>query len=97
MKQMKYIFRIQNIFFYSREGVEQNYIARIGMDLLLYRPTGLGNTRGIVLQYNSGLTELQGIGQHISPGEFYWKELVNPQIFNNSNKVAILVKIHRPT
>ena len=38
---------------------------------------GLGNTRGIVLQYNSGLTELQGIGQNISPGEFYWRELIN--------------------
>ena len=37
---------------------------------------GLGNTRGIVLQYNSGLTELQGIGQNISPGEFYWRELI---------------------
>ena len=37
---------------------------------------GLGNTRRIVLQYNSGLTELQGIGQNISPGEFYWRELI---------------------
>ena len=63
---------------------------------------GLGNTRGIVLQYNSGLTELQGIGQNISHGEFYWRELimstrgreriVKLQNFNKSNKVAILVK-----
>ena len=37
---------------------------------------GLSNNRGIVLQYNSGLTELQGIGQNISPGEFYWRELI---------------------
>ena len=28
------------------------------------------------MQYNSGLTELQGIGQNISPGEFYWRELI---------------------
>ena len=32
----------------------------------MYYWAGLGNTRGIVLQCNSGLTELQGIGQHIS-------------------------------
>ena len=37
---------------------------------------GLGNTRGIVLQFNSGLTELQGISQNIRPGEFYWRELI---------------------
>ena len=47
------------------------------------------------------MTELQGIGQTITPGEFgencsslqeAGKELVNPLILNNSNKVAILVK-----
>ena len=32
---------------------------------------------GIVSQYNSGLTELQGMGQNISPMEFYWRELIN--------------------
>ena len=46
---------------------------------------GLSNINGIVLRYDSGLTVLQGIGQHISPGKFYWIELVNPQIFNHSN------------
>ena len=38
---------------------------------------GLGNVRRIVLQNNSVLTELQGISQNISTGEFYWRELVN--------------------
>ena len=56
---------------------------------------GLVNTRGIVLQYNSRLTELQGIDKNISSREFYWRELIKStrgRETNNSNKVAILVK-----
>ena len=37
---------------------------------------GLGNTRGFYCNTNSGGSELQGIGQFLSPLEFYWKELI---------------------
>ena len=39
-------------------------------------PKGLGNTRGIYCNSNSGDSEFQGIGQFLKPQEFYWKELV---------------------
>ena len=41
-----------------------------------YSLAGLGNTRGFYCNSNSGGSELQGIGEFLSPGEFYWKELI---------------------
>ena len=37
---------------------------------------GLGNTRGLYCNSNSGGSELQEIGQFLSPLELYWKELI---------------------
>ena len=63
---------------------------------------GLGNTRGFYCNSNSGGSELQGIGQFLSPLEFYWKELIRTwkahkrigeySLLGNSNKVAIISK-----
>jgi hypothetical protein len=60
----------------------------------------LGNTKGFYCISDSGRSELQGIGEFLSPKEFYWKELirslkVQKRIGKNlllgiSNKVAIL-------
>ena len=55
----------------------------------------MGNTRGIVLEYNSGLTELQGIGQNISPGEFYWRELINSTRNLENNKIFSLDQFYK--
>ena len=62
--------------------------------------SGLGNTRGCYCNSNSGGSELQGIGQFLSPQELYWKELVRSSkaqkrigkylLRDNSNKGAIL-------
>jgi hypothetical protein len=60
----------------------------------------LGNTRGFYCISNSGASELQGIGQFLSPKELYLKELnrsLNVQkrigkqlLLGSSNKAAIL-------
>ena len=62
----------------------------------------MGNTGGFYCNSNSGGSELQGLGQFLSPLEFYWKELIRNwkahkrigeySLLGNSNKVAILFK-----
>ena len=61
---------------------------------------GLGNTRGFYCNSNSGGSELQGIGQFLSPLELYSKELIRTLkaqkiicenlLLGNCNKAAIL-------
>ena len=63
-------------------------------------PARVGQYNRILLQFQFWGSELQGIGEFLSPEEFYWKELIRSLkvqkrigknfLLGGSNKVAIL-------
>ena len=95
---------------HSRRNPSQTSVIRedTGLQLLhevvggQHRQAGLGNMRGFYCNSNFGGSELQWVGQFLSPLEFDWKELIRTWkvqksicehlLLGNGNKAAVLFR-----